>query len=179
MGAGTIKTFAFGVAANMKIDSTGNIYASDGISQVYKVLPNGNTVILAGSAPGYSGDNGPAVSALLDGPNGMAVDALGDVFVADTYNNVVREITPDGKIHTIAGTGVANFGADGIPATSSPLAFPYGVEVDAAGNVYVSEEFRIRQITPNGYINTIADTACPRWTARPCTRRWGLWSLWQ
>jgi uncharacterized protein (TIGR03437 family) len=156
-GSGTIKTFAFGVAANMKIDSSGNIYASDGVSQVYKVLPNGNTVILAGSSTlGFAGDNGPAVSALLDGPNGVAVDALGDVFIADTFNNVVREITPDGKIHTIAGTGTANFGADGIPAISSPLAFPYGVEVDAAGNVYVSEEFRIRQIAPNGYINTIA-----------------------
>jgi uncharacterized protein (TIGR03437 family) len=154
--SGTIKTFAYGVAVNMKIDSSGNIYASDGVSQVYKVLPNGNTVILAGSALGYSGDNGPAVSALLDGPNGVAVDALGDLFIADTYNNVVREITPDGKIHTIAGNGTPGFGNDGIPAISSPLAFPYGVEVDAAGNVYISEEYRIREVSPNGYINTIA-----------------------
>jgi uncharacterized protein (TIGR03437 family) len=153
---GTIKTFAFGTAANMKIDSTGNIYASDGVSLVYKILPNGDTTVFAGSTQGYSGDDGPATSAELNGPNGVAVDALGDVFVADTYNNVVREITPDGKIHTIAGNGTAAFGGSGIPAISSPLAYPYGVEVDAAGNVYIAEEYRIRKFSPNGLINTIA-----------------------
>jgi streptogramin lyase len=96
--SGTIGTLVFETATNMKVDAAGNIYAADGVSQVYKIAPNGSVTILAGSQPGYSGDNGPATAALLDGPNGVAVDAMGDVFVADTYNNVVREITPDGKI---------------------------------------------------------------------------------
>ena len=155
VSAGSIKTFSFGTAANMKIDSAGNIYATDGISQVFKILPNGDLVTIAGSTPGYSGDNGPATAAMLNGPQGIAVDAQGDVFVADLYNNVVREITPDGKIQTIAGTGTAGFGRDGVAPTKSALAYPYGVEVDAAGNIYISEEYFVRKIS-GAQITTIA-----------------------
>ena len=154
--SGVIETLVYGLAVGMKMDSTGAIYATDGIAQVYKILPNGNMTVIAGSIPGYGGDDGPATAALLSGPNGVAVDAIGDVFVADTYNLRIRKITPDGKIQTVAGNGLAEFGGSGIAATSSPLAYPYGVEVDAAGNVYISEEFRIRKVDANGIITTIA-----------------------
>ena len=113
-------------------------------------------VTIAGSSPGYAGDNGPATAATLNGPYGIAVDALGDVFVADTFNSVIRKITLDGKIQTIAGTGVAAFGGEGTAATSTPLAYPYGVEVDAVGNVFIAEEYRIRKVGVNGIISTIA-----------------------
>jgi trimeric autotransporter adhesin len=117
-------------------------------------LPNGDIVTIAGSSPGYSGDNGPATAAMLNGPEGIAVDATGDVFIADTYNNVAREITPDGKIQTIAGNGTAGFGRDRGAPTKSALAYPYGVEVDA-GNIYISEEYFIRKVS-GGQITTIA-----------------------
>ena len=154
--SGTIKTLAFGTAASMKMDSSGNIYASDGVALIYKILPNGDISVFAGTTPGYGGDNGPATAAMLSGPNGVAVDALGDVFVADTDNQVIREITPDGKIRTIAGNGTLGFGKNGVAATSTGLAYPYGVEVDAAGNVYISEEFFIRKVATSGLITTIA-----------------------
>jgi trimeric autotransporter adhesin len=153
---GTITTLTEGTAVSMKIDSTGTIYASDGMAQVFKILPNGNLVTIAGSSPGYTGDNGPATAATLNAPRGVAVDTMGDVFIADYLNCVIRKITPDGKIHTIAGTGVAKFGGESIAATSSPLAYPFGVEVDAAGNVYIAEEYRIRKVDVNGIITTIA-----------------------
>jgi uncharacterized protein (TIGR03437 family) len=172
-----INTFVFGVAANMKMDSTGAIYTADGYALVYKILPNGDVTVLAGTTPGYGGDNGPATSAMLNGPNGVAVDALGNVFVADTYNQLIRKITPDGKIQTIAGNGTLAYGRSGVAATSTGLAYPYGVEVDAAGNVYISEEYLIRKVDVNGLITTIAgdgvspndglaiDTAIGPWVA--------------
>jgi len=153
---GTIRTLTFGSATSMKMDSLGNIYAVDGISRVYKISPSGEVSVFAGSTLGYSGDNGPATAATFSLPSGVAVDALGDVYVADTYNQVIRKITPDGRIQTVAGDGKAAFGKEGIAAIMSPLAYPYGVEVDAAGNIYISEEYRIRKVTTDGIINTIA-----------------------
>src|SRR5580704_6612244 len=123
-GSGTITTLTESIAVSMKIDSTGTIYATDGIAEVYKILPNGNLVTIAGSSPGYTGDNGPATAATLNGPYGVAVDTSGDVFIADYFNCVIRKITPDGMIHTIAGNGVAAFGGERVAATSSPLAYP-------------------------------------------------------
>ena len=117
--SGNIRTLTIGTAASMKIDSTGTIYGTDGASLVFKILPNGNMVTLAGSTLGYTGDNGPATAATLNGPHGIAVDSAGDIFIADTFNNVIREITPDGRIQTIAGTGAAAFGREGIAAIKS------------------------------------------------------------
>src|SRR3954469_21307991 len=76
---------------------------------------------------GYTGDGSPATAKELNNPFGVAVDATGNVYVAETSNNRVRKITPAGVISTIAGTGTAAVGADGIPATSSDLFNPYGV----------------------------------------------------
>ena len=110
---------------------------------------------------GFSGDGGLALSARFHGPYGVAVDAAGDVYVADTYNNRVRKITPSGRITTFAGNGKF---ADSPTvedqrglATSLPLALPVGLAVDKQGNVYISDYYnRVRKVSRDGMIRTIA-----------------------
>jgi uncharacterized protein (TIGR03437 family) len=154
--AGTIRTFVTGYAVCLKTDSTGAVYGSDGVSKVYKISPKGVLTVIAGAGVGFYGDNGPAAAASLSAPTGIAIDALNNVYIADTLNQRVREITPDGIIQTIAGNGTAAYGKEGVTATTSPLAYPSSVEVDAAGNVYIGELYRIRKLTPNGLISTVA-----------------------
>ena len=153
---GNIQTVATGAASCMKSDSTGAIYASDGYAKIYKISSRGDVIVFAGTDLGFSGDNGPAASAKFYGLTGIAIDALNNVYVADTYNQRIRKISPSGTITTIAGNGAIGFGKDNIPALQSPFEFPSGVEVDAAGNIYVSEIFRIRKINTDGTITTIA-----------------------
>ena len=107
---------------------------------------------------GYNGE-GTATSAELNGPIDVAVDASGNVFVADFYNHRVRKISKAGIISTIAGTGVEGYNGEGA-ATSAELNYPAGLAVDTAGNVYIAEYFgsRIRKVTPAGIISTVAGT---------------------
>src|SRR4051812_18385199 len=94
--------------------------------------------LLAGTGvPGYLGDGAPAVQAQLVQPMGVAVDAAGDVLVADLSNRI-RKITPDGIITTVAGSGVAGFAGDGGPATNAQLNHPTGVIVDATGAILIA-----------------------------------------
>src|SRR6185369_10424124 len=98
---------------------------------------------------GYRGDGGPALEAEFDQPSDVAVDANGSLYIADTNNNVIRIIHPDGNIDTLAGTGDAGFGGDGGPAKEAELNGPYGVDVATNGTVYVADTYnhRIRQIS--------------------------------
>jgi NHL repeat len=128
------------------VDSAGDVFVADTEDNVVREVfgpssPNaGEIVLIAGNVtPGYSGDGGPATSAELDSPQSVAVDASGDVFIADTYNNVIREVTPNGTITTIAGNGQAGYTGDGGPATSAELNDPSGVAVDAVGDVYIAD----------------------------------------
>ena len=109
---------------------------------------------------GYGGDGGPATEAQLRLPNGLAVDGSGNFYVADTGNQRIRRIDPDGVITTIAGTGDWGDGGDGGPATEAQLNHPDGLAVDGSGILYVAELFghRIRRIDPEGVITTIAGT---------------------
>ncbi len=109
---------------------------------------------------GYSGDHGPATSATIDHPIVIATDAAGNLYVADNVNNAIRKISTTGVITTIAGTGTAGYNGDGIAATSAKLNSPYGVAVDAAGNIYIADAFnqRIRKVNTSGIISTIAGT---------------------
>jgi sugar lactone lactonase YvrE len=116
---------------------------------------------LAGTGTrGSSGDGGPATAARLSAPRTTATDAAGNTFVADTENHRIRRISATGIITTVAGVGVAGYSGDGGPATAARLNNPHGVDVDAAGNVYVADSAnqRIRRITPAGTITTIAGT---------------------
>jgi uncharacterized protein (TIGR03437 family) len=105
------------------------------------------------------GDGGPALAAQFSNIQGIAIDRLGNLYLSDTDNHRVRKVS-GGVIATIAGTGVAGFGGDGGSALTAQLNFPYGLALDSAGNVYVADlgNQRVRKITPDGFITTVAGT---------------------
>ncbi|MER0443496.1 RICIN domain-containing protein [Streptomyces sp. Edi4] len=142
------------------VDGAGNVYVADADNnRVRRVTVDGKISTFAGSgAAGFDGDGGPAVSARLNSPHGVAVDGAGNVYVADADNNRVRRVTVDGKISTFAGSGAAGFDGDGGPAVSARLNSPHGVAVDGAGNVYVADadNNRVRKVTVDGKISTFA-----------------------
>ena len=141
-------------------DSAGNYYvANTGQNVILKVTHDGTTTIVAGDGEqGYAGDGGPATSALLDSPAGVAVDSNNNIYIADTHNHVIREVLAStGNIFTIAGTGSAGFSGDGSAASAALLNYPTAVAVDSNGNVYIADtnNHRIREIS-GGNINTVA-----------------------
>ena len=106
------------------------------------------TTVAGNGALGYSGDGGAATSAKLNVPSGVAVDGVGNLYIADAGNNRIRRVAPDGIITTVAGTGIYGYDGDNIPATSAELNSPAGVAVDGAGNLYIADEAndRIRKV---------------------------------
>jgi uncharacterized protein (TIGR03437 family) len=138
----------------IKVGPDGTIYYTDSgfgeakYSRVRKIAPNGivSTVAGTGSA-GYSGDGGPAISAQLAIPSGVAVDPAGNVYISDTVNGRIRKVGTDGIIKTYAGTGHTGSTGDGGPAINAQV-FPYGLALDPAGNLYAAEPQRIRKISP-------------------------------
>ena len=141
-------------------DSAGNLYIAETSNhRVRKIAPNGVITTIAGTGvSGVSGDNGPGSSAQLKFPNGVAVDAAGNVYIADGSNNRVRKVSPGGTITTVAGNGNCCFSGDGGPATNANLNTPRGVTIDAAGNLYIadSNNNRVRKVTAGGTITTVA-----------------------
>jgi sugar lactone lactonase YvrE len=114
---------------------------------------------VAGSGvTGYSGDGGSAIHAELNDPNGVAVDAAGNVYIAEFLDQRVRKVAANGSITTVAGTGVAGFSGDGGPATTATLNSPSRVALDKAGNLYIadSDNFRVRKVALDGTITTVA-----------------------
>ncbi len=107
---------------------------------------------------GYTGDGGPAINAQFSSPGGIAMDAHGNLYIADQNNNVIREVNLAGIISTVAGTGASGFGGDGGPATAALLSLTTGIAVDGAGNMYISDDGnqRIRKVSASGIITTIA-----------------------
>ncbi|MEV0374913.1 RICIN domain-containing protein [Streptomyces sp. NPDC050636] len=144
------------------VDSTGTLYFSDFYNhRVRKITTDGKVGTVAGTgAAGFSGDNGPAVSAQLNYPRAVAVDSAGTVYITDTNNHRVRKITTDGKISTVAGAGTAGFSGDGGPATAARLHTPLGVAVDSTGVLHIIDHgnHRIRKMTVDGKISTVAGT---------------------
>src|SRR5579885_1351396 len=127
---------SIGDARRVISDSAGNLYFSS-LNCVFKVSAAGTLSLVAGnSRAGYSGDGGPAIQAQLTAPAGLAFDQSGDLFIADAGNNVVREVTPDGIIQTVAGNGTVGYSGDQGPATQAQLHTPSGVAVDSSGNLY-------------------------------------------
>ncbi len=141
------------------VDAMGNLFIADwGNERIRKVTAAGVIYTIAGSGrPGFSGDGGPATQAEIWGVHGLALDSVGDLFIADTANSRIREVTPDGLIKTVAGNGTHGFTGDGGPATSASLDYPPGVATDAAGNLFIADSnFHIRKVGPNGVISSIA-----------------------
>jgi RHS repeat-associated protein len=143
---------------DVKVDSLGNLYIADaGRSRILKVTPNGVITTVAGSGvQGYGGDGGPATSAKLNWPWGVAIDNSGNLYIADGFNNRIRKVDPSGIITTVAGTGTPGFSGDGGPATQAQFDTPCGIAVDALGNLYISDyNSRIRKVDTSGIITTI------------------------
>jgi uncharacterized protein (TIGR03437 family) len=146
--------------AGVVLDAAGNLYISDfGNNVIRKVTSGGTITTFAGNGvAGYSGDGGLATSASLNGPRGIAVDASGNLYIADTVNHRIRKVAADGTIGTVAGIGTAGFSGDLNRATSAALNSPRGVAVDASGNLYIADSLnsRIRRVAANGAIATVA-----------------------
>jgi len=140
----------------MVADSSGNLYFISS-NCVFKRDQNGVVTRVAGnSRQGYSADGGPALAAEFRFASGLAVDAAGDLFVADSGNYRVRMISPAGIVTTVAGNGSLGFSGDGGPATSAQLSGVSNVATDNQGNLFVVESARIRKVSPAGIISTVA-----------------------
>jgi streptogramin lyase len=140
--------------------------SATGILTPWGPLGYGNIRTIAGLAlSGFSGDNGPAVTAQLDSPEGIAIDANANVYIADTKNNRIRKINATtGLITTIAGNGATGYNGDNIPATAANLGNPQGIALDPAGNLYIADLYngRIRKVTAaTGIISTIGVIGSP------------------
>jgi sugar lactone lactonase YvrE len=157
-----------GVAVNAQ----GDVFIADTYNnRVVEVTPQGLILKIVGTGTaGYAGDNGPATKAELNEPTGVAVDALGNLYIADASNNVIRRVdATTGIITTVAGDyaadkasgGLGGFSGDGGPATSAQLNDPQGVAVDGAGDLFIADTFdnAIREVTPGGTISTVVNSA--------------------
>jgi len=165
------------VAANLSapvcviMDAAGNVYIGESEhNTVRKIDVNGIISVVAGTynwEGGYSGDGGPATSALLGYPDGLAVNKEGDLFIADYYNQVIRRVDhATNIITTFTGTGKAGYSGDNGPATLAQLSSPAGMAFDGNDNLYLADEGNnvIRKITPSEVITTIAGTGVAGYT---------------
>jgi sugar lactone lactonase YvrE len=176
-GAATSARLAF--PGGVAVDDAGRLYIADTFDQeVRKVKPDGTISRIAGTGTPCStstcGDGGPATGAQLSNPAGVALDANGNLYIADTADHEVRRITPDGTITRFAGDG--NYCAsppdcgDGGPASSARLTRPTAVAIDLYGNVYIADpgDNEVRRVSPNGTIDRLAGTGHVCATAPAC-----------
>ncbi len=171
---------------SVAVDSSGNLYIADAAdNRIRKVDPQGIISTYAGTGlPAYSGDQGPAMAAQLNSPTDIALDAKGNMYIADEGNAVIRRISANGTINTIAGNGNPIAAGDNGPATSAQFD-PVAVAVDAQGNYYIADglNYRIRKVDTHGIITTIAGVraglATPATTARPPARQSASLRVWR
>jgi uncharacterized protein (TIGR03437 family) len=134
------------------VDTSGNLFIADTLShRIRKVTPGGTISTVAGTGnASFSGDDASATTAALNAPRGVAVDDAGDIFIADTANHRIRQVTPDGAIHTIAGAGPAGLAGDGGAAETALLNAPAGLVLDGAGDLYFADSGnnRVRRLVP-------------------------------
>ena len=140
-------------------DAAGNLYIADANSfKIRKISTSGIITTIAGGGTNNPGDNGPAILANLDHPNGVSIDAMGRVYEAEA-NNRIRMISTTGIISTVAGNGIGGFSGDNGPATAAQIGLPPSVTVDASGNIFIPDanNGRIRKVNiSTGIISTIA-----------------------
>jgi sugar lactone lactonase YvrE len=138
------------------VDATATVYLSDGYSSTVRKIAGGRISRFAGGGSASAPGRQRALSADIY-PHGLAVDAGGNLFIADDLHNQVRKVTPDGMIETVAGTGLAGRSRDGGPAAAATLKFPQGVAVAADGDLYIADtgNDRVRRVTKDGSIFTV------------------------
>ncbi|HZL27251.1 MAG TPA: Ig-like domain repeat protein [Acidobacteriaceae bacterium] len=156
----------FNFPEGIALDAAGNLYIADGNNSIVrKVDINGNISTVAGTpqTPGYSGDGGAATSAQLSEPEALALDAAGNLYIADTGVSVVRKVDIGGNIATVAGNGTYGFSGDFGPATSAELESPFDIKTDAAGDLFIADydNQNIRKVDAAGVIRTVAGLADP------------------
>ena len=145
--------------AGLAVDANGNLYISDSKNNRIRKVANNIITTFAGTASaGFKGNNGPPAQANLNVPRGLALDASGALYIADSSSNMIRKVS-GGVITLVAGSpaGVGSFAGDGGQAVGALLNRPSGVAVDSCGNVYIADttNSRIRMVTANGAITTI------------------------
>ncbi len=152
----TLTTAQLNLPFAAAVDSAGNLYVAEAGSPNYrvrKITPAGAITTVAGNGTaGYSGDGGPAASAQLNGPSGLAVDGAGDLFIADSFNARIRMVSPSGIITTVAGSGGSGYTASRGPALSAELDSMTGLAIDGVGNLYAADQYynAIRLLQPSG-----------------------------
>jgi hypothetical protein len=157
---------------DVAVNARGDVFIADTYNnRVVEVTPQGQIFGVAGDGfAGYSGDGRLAAFAELDAPTGLAVDAQGNLYIADSANNVIRRVdAKTGIITTVAGDyaadqandGLGGFAGDGGPATSAQLNDPQGIALDGAGDLFIADTFNnaIREVTPAGVISTVVNSA--------------------
>jgi sugar lactone lactonase YvrE len=153
---GTGAEASFNTPQGVAVDASGNVYVSEsGNHRIRKISPSGVVTTVAGSGkPGFA--DGTGAEANFKSPTGIALDAVGNVYVSDTGNHQIRKITPSGVVTTLAGSGKPGF-QDG-QGTKASFNVPFGLAVDRNGNIYVADmgNHRIRKITPDGFVTTLA-----------------------
>jgi sugar lactone lactonase YvrE len=153
---GTGSAARFNNPQRLTVDGAGYVYVADkGNYRIRKISPAGVVTTFAGSGEvGYA--NGTGAAAKFDEPNDVVLDNAGNLYVADTYNHCIRKISPAGVVTTFAGNGIYGY-VDGT-GTAAQFAAPYGVALDNAGNMYVTDyhNYRIRKISPAGVVTTLA-----------------------
>jgi uncharacterized protein (TIGR03437 family) len=158
----------FDIPVATAVDAHGNVYVADSVNHRVRMISNGTISTVAGiGTPGYSGDGGPATSAELNYPSGVAVDQSGNLYISDMKNQVIRKVDTSGAISTYAGNNALGegFGTDNTTATNGQLDNPIGLAVDSSGNLYIADSHSdqnatttqglIRMVSTAGIISTV------------------------
>ena len=151
---------SFNFPAGLCLDQTGNLYVADRNNhRVRRIDTSGIVTTVAGQGtPDMGGDGGPAIEAHLNYPSDLVCDGKGNLYISDRSNNRIRKVDSRGMISTIAGLGLPEFGGDFGPATGAFLKYPFGIDLDRKGNLYIADRGnnRIRKVDSQGIITTVA-----------------------